>query len=64
MSRSQPSHRYLSDMCILPPHSRITPMIRGCGIADLICMEREYNSFSFLWFFCSVHSWISSAQIS
>lgn len=27
----------LSDMCILPPHSRMMPMILGCGIADLTC---------------------------
>eukprot|EP00965_Chrysotila_dentata_P240144 6203539-Pleurochrysis_carterae.AAC.1 len=22
-------------MCIFPPHSRMTPMILGCGMADL-----------------------------
>ena len=53
-----------SDMCIFPPHSRITPIILGWGIADLICMLLLYNSFSFLWFFCSVQSWISRAKIS
>jgi len=26
--------RALSNMCILPPHSRMTPMMRGCGTAE------------------------------
>ena len=41
-------------MCILPPHSRMTPRMRGCGMALLIVSARWYRSFSRLLFFSSV----------
>ena len=45
-----------------PP--RITPMIRGCGMADLMWRDCSYSAFSFLLFFCSVYICISSAYTS
>lgn len=54
----------LSLMCILPPHSRMTPMMRGWGIADLTDRHCWYNSFSFLLFLVSVYIWISKANTS
>ena len=39
----------------------MTPMMRGCGMADLMCRDCAYRAFSFLLFFCSVYIWISSA---
>ncbi len=41
-------------MCILPPHSRMTPRMRGCGIALLIVSALWYRSLSRLLFFSSV----------
>lgn len=54
----------LSLMCILPPHSQMTPIIRGWGIADLTDKHCWYNSLSFLLFLVSVYIWISSANTS
>ncbi len=51
-------------MCILPPHSRIIPMILGCGIADLTLRHCRYSSLSFLLFLVSVYIWISKAYAS
>lgn len=53
-----------SDMCILPPHSRMMPMMRGCGMADLMVSAFWYSCLSFLLFFCSVYIWISIAYTS
>jgi hypothetical protein len=44
-----------SCMCILPPHSRMMAMMRGCGMADLMASARMYSSFRFFVFFCSVY---------
>lgn len=35
----------LSLICILPPHSRITPIIRGWGIADFTLKHCWYSSY-------------------
>ena len=53
-----------SCMCILPPHSRMMPMMRGCGMALLMDSALVYSSFSFFVFFCAVKIWISSAYTS
>ena len=39
----------------------MTPIMRGWGMADLMCRDCAYSAFSFLLFFCSVYIWISSA---
>ena len=43
-----------SCMCIFPPHSRMTPRMRGCGMALLMVSALWYRSFSRLLFFSSV----------
>lgn len=37
---------HLQSTHIFPPHSRIMPMISGCGMADLILSARTYSFFS------------------
>jgi hypothetical protein len=54
----------LSPIHIFPPHSLITPMILGCGIALRTSDALLYISFSFFQFFVSLYIWISKAYIS